>query len=81
MFNEFHQHGQFVKRLNAMFLVLIPKKGGAKELKDYRPINLVSSVYELLARDLANTLKKVGVRWCPAFRMLLWKEGKYLTLL
>ena len=35
--------------------MLIYKKGGDEDLKDFRPINLVSSLYKLLA----NRLKKV----------------------
>ena len=53
VFRDFHQHGKFVKRLNASFLVLIPKKGGAEELKDFRPISLVGSLYKLWAKVLA----------------------------
>ena len=49
-FREFHERGKFVKSLNATFLVLVPKKGGAKDLKDFRPIRLVGSLYKLLAR-------------------------------
>ena len=56
---DFHEHGRFVKSINASFLVLIPKKGGAEDLKDFRPINLVGSLYKLLAKVLTNRLKKV----------------------
>ncbi|KAJ9681633.1 hypothetical protein PVL29_017839 [Vitis rotundifolia] len=51
--------GRFVKSLNATFLVLVPKKGGAEDLKDFRPISLVGSLYKLLAKVLANRIKKV----------------------
>lgn len=37
---------------------LIPKKGGAKNVKNYRLISLVDSLYELLAKVLVNKLKK-----------------------
>ena len=50
---------KFGRSLNSTFLVLIPKKGGAKDLKDFRPIRLVGSVYKLVAKVLANILKKV----------------------
>ena len=58
-FREFHERGKFVKSLNATFLVLVPKKGGAEDLKDFRPISLVGSLYKLLAKVLANRIKKV----------------------
>ncbi|RVW93448.1 hypothetical protein CK203_035062 [Vitis vinifera] len=58
-FREFHDHSKFVKRLNATFLVLIPKKVGAEDLRDFRPISLVGSLYKWLAKVLANRLKKV----------------------
>ncbi|RVW98665.1 hypothetical protein CK203_032249 [Vitis vinifera] len=40
-FRQFHETGSFVRSLNATFLVFIPKKGGAEDLKDFRPISLV----------------------------------------
>ena len=58
-FKEFYEKGAFTKSINMTFLVLIPKKGGAKDLKDFRPISLVASLYKLLAKVLANKLKKV----------------------
>ena len=58
-FREFHERGKFVKSLNATFLVLVLKKGGAEDLKDFRPISLVGSLYKLLAKVLANRIKKV----------------------
>ena len=58
-FREFHEMSRFVKSLNATFLVLVPKKGDAEDLKDFRLISLVSSLYKLLAKVLANKIKKV----------------------
>ena len=45
-FREFHERGRFVKSLNATFLVLVPKKEGAEDLKEFRPISLVGSLYK-----------------------------------
>ncbi|RVX01885.1 Transposon TX1 uncharacterized 149 kDa protein [Vitis vinifera] len=59
MFKEFYDHNSFIKSLNHTFLVLIPKKGGAEDLGDYRPISLLGGLYKLLAKVLANRLKKI----------------------
>ncbi|RVW97672.1 Transposon TX1 uncharacterized 149 kDa protein [Vitis vinifera] len=59
MFKEFHEHNSFVRSLNNTFLVLIPKKSGAEDLGDFRPISLLEGLYKLLAKVLANRLKKV----------------------
>ena len=48
-----------LEALNATFVVLIPKKGGKKDLKDFRPISLAGSLYKWLAKVLTNRLKKV----------------------
>ena len=58
-FREFHERGRFVKSLNATFLVLVLKKGGVEDLKDFRPISLVGRLYKLLAKVLTNRIKKV----------------------
>lgn len=39
-----------MKNLNITLLVLIPKKGGVEDLKDFRPISLVGALYKLLAK-------------------------------
>ena len=59
MFKEFHEHISFLKSLNNTFLVLISKKGGAEDLGDFRPISLLGGLYKLLAKLLANRLKRV----------------------
>ena len=56
---DFHEHDNFVKSLNATFLVFIPKKGGAKDLRYFRLISLMGGLYKWLAKVLANKLKKV----------------------
>ena len=58
-FREFVQHNQFVKSLNATFLVLVPKGSTVKDLKDLRPISLVGSLYKILSKVLANRIKRV----------------------
>ena len=58
-FKDFYEGGKFVRSLNTTFLVLIPNKCGAEDLSDFRPISLVGGLYKLLAKVLANRLKKV----------------------
>ena len=57
--NEFHAHDSFVRSLNSTFLVLIPKREDAVDLKDFRPISLIGGLYKILAKVLANKLKMV----------------------
>ncbi|KAL6336179.1 hypothetical protein AAG906_011061 [Vitis piasezkii] len=59
LFKEFYDQKSFSKSLNTTFLVLIPKKGGVEDLGDFRPISLLGGLYKLLAKVLANKLKKV----------------------
>ena len=59
MFKEFYEQNVFLKSLNNTFLVLLPKKGETEDLGDFRPINLLRRLYKLLAKVLANRLKKV----------------------
>ena len=58
-FEYFHWHSVFKRSLNALFLTLIPNKGNAVNIKDFRPISLVGSVYKLLSKVLANRLRAV----------------------
>jgi hypothetical protein len=59
VFGEFYSKASFQKSLNASFIALIPKKVGAVDLKDFRPISLVGVVYKLITKVLANRLKMV----------------------
>ena len=58
-FDHFHRSSEFERSLNAYFLSLIPKKNNALNIKDFRPINLVSSLYKLLSKFLTNKLRLV----------------------
>ena len=48
VFEHFHRYSVFERSLNASFLSLIPKKNNAIDVKDFWPISLVGSVYNLL---------------------------------
>jgi hypothetical protein len=43
-------------KLNSAYITLIPKKEGAAQVKDFRPISLVHSVAKLITKILANRL-------------------------
>ncbi|GAU42970.1 hypothetical protein TSUD_188430 [Trifolium subterraneum] len=57
--NEFHNNAHLPKVVTASFLTLVPKKDHPQDLFDYRPICLIGSLYKILAKLLANRLKKV----------------------
>ena len=58
-FSDFHGQCIFEKSLNVTFLCLIPKKINAVNIKDFRPISLVGSLYKLLSKVLAFRLRNV----------------------
>jgi hypothetical protein len=62
IFSDFHARGKFEKSLNSTFISLIPKVFGAVKLKDFRPISLVSGIYKIISKVLANRLKLVMSR-------------------
>ena len=40
-------------------MALIPKKVGANDLRDFRPISLITGVYKIIVKLLVERLKKV----------------------
>ncbi|XP_041003942.1 uncharacterized protein LOC121249299 [Juglans microcarpa x Juglans regia] len=59
VFNEFHYFQKFENSLNAMFIELIPEKHGTSIIEDFHLISLVSSVYKIISKVLANWLSPV----------------------
>lgn len=59
VFKEFREKGYLDGRLNVTFITLIPKMEGEKEICDYRPICLLSGIYKMIGKTLANRLKVV----------------------
>jgi hypothetical protein len=55
----FHARGKSETSLNATFISLFPKKPRALDLKDYPPISLVGGVYKIIAKVLANWMRKI----------------------
>jgi hypothetical protein len=56
---EFYVHEDFERSLNSTFVVLIPKKVGASDVKDFRPISLTGSIYKIISKVLANRLREM----------------------
>jgi hypothetical protein len=59
VFVEFHTRCKFEKSFNATFVCLIPKKFGAMDVRDFRPISLVGGIYKIISKVLANRFKSV----------------------
>lgn len=57
--NHFLEFQVFEKSINATFVALIPKKNGATSVRDFRPISLISGLYKIIAKVLAERLKQV----------------------
>ncbi|KAK3206817.1 hypothetical protein Dsin_020863 [Dipteronia sinensis] len=57
--HEFHKNGSIVKELNNTFITLVPKCAKSETIRDFRPISLTGSMCKVLAKVLANRLKKV----------------------
>jgi hypothetical protein len=49
VFKEFHSRGKFEKNFNANFVCFIPKKAGAVDIEDFRPISFVGGL-QLMVR-------------------------------
>ena len=62
VFSNFHAPSKFEKSLNSTFISLIPKVSGVVDLKDFRPISLVSGIYKIISKVLANKLRLVMSR-------------------
>lgn len=59
IFLEFHSFKKFEKCLNVTFIALILKNHGATKVEDFCPIRLVSGVYKIISKVLANQLNLV----------------------
>lgn len=57
--DEFHANGIIPRGANASFITLIPKVSDPHCLNDFRPILLIGCVYKIVAKLLANRVKRV----------------------
>lgn len=56
---KFHRTGIIDHITNETYICLIPKKPDAIRVENFRPINLTSSLYKIIAKVLANRLREV----------------------
>ncbi|GKD46421.1 RNA-directed DNA polymerase, eukaryota [Tanacetum coccineum] len=56
----FFEHSVFPRGCNSSFVALIPKVPDAKFVSDFRPISLISSMYKVVTKILANRLSSVN---------------------
>ncbi|CAA7046646.1 unnamed protein product [Microthlaspi erraticum] len=56
---EFFASAFMPKSLNSTNLVLIPKRRGADELQDFRPISCLNTLYKLITRLISDRLKSI----------------------
>lgn len=57
IFHSFFLENKLESCLKHNFIALVPKKKEAEEIRDYRPISLVGSVYKIISKVLAERLK------------------------
>ena len=58
VFSEFHRSGVVNQSTNATFIALVPKKSQTKRMSNFRPINLVTCLYKVIATVLSGRLHK-----------------------
>ena len=75
--DEFHQREKLSKGIGASFIVLIPKKSWEIGIRDYRPINLLGSIYKTLTKVLAGILQKALPGISPKNKEPLLKGGRF----
>lgn len=78
VFHYFHGNGHFEKSLNASFITLIPKKKGAEDIRDFRPISLIGGLYKIIAKVLSLRLRKVGGKVISVSQHAFVGSGRFL---
>ena len=78
-FKEIFKWGSFVRSLNAIFFFsLIPNKEDVKDLKDFRSTSWVGGLSKVLAKFLANRLRRVVGKVASNFQHAFMKVRKIL---
>ena len=67
-FNECIEEGHLIEPFNLAKIHLIPKKGNLSDIKNWRPICLLSVLYKIFSGVISNRLKKVVDRITSVFQ-------------
>lgn len=59
VFNDLYRGNLQIKRLNEALRVLIPKREGAQDISDFRPISLLNGVYKIITKVIANRMADI----------------------
>ncbi|KAF3783664.1 Transposon TX1 uncharacterized protein [Nymphaea thermarum] len=57
--DNFFKTWKLVRSLNKTYLMLIPKKRGARRIEDYSPIALCNSLYKVIAKVMVQRMKNI----------------------
>lgn len=55
----FFEEGGSIKHINATFITLIPKFSEASNIRDYRPISRVNTIYKIISKLIATQLGEI----------------------
>ena len=59
LMDEFHASSARMDSINRAYIALLPKVQGAEQVGDFRPISLSNSIYLIIAKVLANRLRRL----------------------
>lgn len=77
VFEKFYVSEEFYDYLDNTFITLILKKRNARELKDFRSISLLSSIYKIISKVLIprlNLVMKDIISWSQVLLLMVDKS-------
>lgn len=72
-------HREFLRKVPP-YIAPIPKKTGAKELRDFGPISLIGSAYKLFSKVLTERLKRVIDKLVDSQQMAFTKRRQIMDV-
>ena len=58
VFKDFFVSSKFVKSINSTFIMMVPKKEGEDDFKDFRPISLVGESLQTDSKGFSKQIEK-----------------------